>query len=133
MQVTYFKILFLGTLFTFLVLPVGLLWKHSKNPQKFELGMAILVMMGLGWILVNATVHLYGLYLEALVDSYRGDPPEELLTRFTTDGARNVFALFFGWLYGPIYFLPFALVYLIGRDLRVWWKRRTLQNRGLKP
>lgn len=122
-MVVVLKVLWLGTLFSFLTLPMVLLWKHSRKPEKYGWGKMILVMMGGGWLLANASVHLHSAYLDALVESLGGDAPQELVDRLLADGAGNVFALLFGWLYGFFYFLPFAALYEIGRDLRLRWKR----------
>ena len=69
------------------------------------------------WGTVLSTVSFYYDHLEVLVKSYE-NPPEDLLHTYTADGAKKVFALFFGWLYGPIYSIPWLIIYSVGSFLR---------------
>ena len=45
----------------------------------------------------------------------------ELMDEFGADGAKLVFALFFGWLYGCVYLLPWLLIYQTLKLLQRRW------------
>jgi hypothetical protein len=58
---------------------------------------------------VNSTVHFYCAYLDDLLRSHGDHAPSDLLERRAADGAMLAFALFFGWAYGLVYFIPLLL------------------------
>ena len=74
---------------------------------------ALLLITAFGWLFINGAVHFHFAHLENQMNSYAGNPPEELVDRWANDGAPRVFALFFGWAYAWVYAIPIALVYWI--------------------
>lgn len=74
------------------------------------------------WLLTNATVFFYYEHLGALMHSQE-NPPQELIDRWAADGAKRVFALFFGWLYGLLYSVPFLFIYLAAHFIRKYYIR----------
>ena len=77
----------------------------------------IFLVLIFSWVLINSTVYFYYGYLYDLIESTSA-PSQELLDEFGADGAKFVFALFFGWLYGCVYLLPWLLVYQALKLLR---------------
>ncbi len=94
--------LFCFSLGSFMALPNIL---HSR-PGLMPWWALFLLLSGGGWLLVNSTVYFNFEYLNDVIDAHP-NPPEELYRRASSDGAKRVFALFFGWLYGPVYSVPF--------------------------
>ena len=68
-----------------------------------------------GWLLVNGTVHFYYADFDDLLRPYGDHVPADLLKSRCADGAKLVFALFFGWAYGLVYSIPWLLVYGVAR------------------
>ena len=73
----------------------------------------ILMVAILGWGLANAMVYFHYAHLKDIIDGHGDDPPQRLLDAWSSDGAKRVFALFFGWLYGLVYSVPFVCIYAI--------------------
>ena len=97
---------------------------HFAKPEKVPWWLVLVVVALGGWLLVNATVYFYYEHLGVLVHS-RENPLQELVDRWATDGAKRVFALFFGWLYGFIYSVPYFLVYTLASFIRRKRQRAT--------
>jgi hypothetical protein len=76
-----------------------------------------LLLTGGGWVLVNGTVYFYFEYLGDLVRAHP-NPSTELIHRVSADGGARVFAAVFGWLYGPVYSVPFFLIFGVSYSLR---------------
>jgi len=70
------------------------------------------------WIFVNGTVYFYYAHLGDVLNTYGGNPPADFIEKLTNDGAKKVFALFFGWLYGLIYFSPWLMLYGVFQFIR---------------
>ncbi len=64
------------------------------------------------WLLVYLYTSFYYAHLGTLVLGIP-DASQELVDRWTNDGGKKVFAVFFGWAYGTIYALPFYAVYKV--------------------
>ncbi len=112
-------------LFSFLLLPALLLAVRFLRPRWMPWWAIPLILALLGWVLVNATVHFYYESLNDLAKSYGDNVPPELMTRIANDGAKLAFALFFGWLYGLLYSLPFLALYFIA----VWVRKGVRKHR----
>ena len=71
----------------------------------------------LGWVFSNLAVFFYYEHLHDLLVRAGGinGAPEELIEEWQSDGAKRVFALLFGWLYGLIYLVPWLFVYCVYR------------------
>ena len=71
----------------------------------------------LGWVFSNLAVFFYYEHLDDLLAQAGGinGAPEELIDEWQSDGAKRVFALLFGWLYGLIYLVPWLFVYCVYR------------------
>jgi hypothetical protein len=93
-----------------LLMPPILLGIRFVRRSSMPWWLFLLIVAGFGWLLVNFTVHAYYGYMGDLVKSY-SDPPQKLLDELNADGAKLVFALLFGWLYGLFYSVPWLLVY----------------------
>lgn len=63
------------------------------------------------WLASNAFVHFYYEHLGDELQSYGDNPPSQLLERWANDGAKRVFAQFFGWAYGLVYLVPWLAFY----------------------
>lgn len=102
-------VLYVLSFLAFLTLPIPLL--AFRQLRHIPWWVVFLSMAVLGWLFVNAGVRFYYDYLGDLVAAYGDKPPLDLLDRWSADGAKLVFALFFGWLYALIYLLPWLVIY----------------------
>jgi hypothetical protein len=109
---------------SFLALPVVALGVRFFRPRAMPWWAVALLLSVAGWILINATVYFYYDHLFQVVTSHP-DPPADLVDTLNADGAKRVFALFFGWLYGPIYSLPFFLVFGVASLARKYYVQRS--------
>jgi len=89
---------------SFLILPILALLAKESGKLKLPLWSIFLVCAVVGWLLVNLAVEQYFASLDEVISS-SPNPPEELLERRQNDGAKRVFALYFGWAYAALYFL----------------------------
>jgi hypothetical protein len=66
-----------------------------------------------GWVFSNLSVHFYYRHLYDLVIEAGGFDvaPPDLVDDWQADGAKRVFALLFGWLYGLVYLVPWLVLY----------------------
>ena len=110
-QLTVNRILYLSCLGGFLLLPFAVLLLRAFRRKFMPWWLAFLAVAALGWLLVNGTVHFSFAHLGDLIHSYGDNPPNELVERWANDGAKRVFALFFGWVYALVWFVPLLLVY----------------------
>ena len=103
----------------FAVLPPVVLLGRYRLRQAIPWWAPVLIIAVGGWFLVNVANYFYG---EFACEPVRRvlNPPEEALARCTNDGARNAFALLFGWLYALLYSIPFFLLFA----LCAWLRRR---------
>jgi len=106
----------------FLVLPVLLLSIRLLYEKIMPWWLLTLLVLILSWVLTNSGVHFYYEYLSDLIES-TPDPSRKLMGGFGADGAKLVFTLFFGWLYGCVYLLPWLLIYQI---LKLLQRRRSV-------
>ncbi len=109
----------------FLALPPFVLFARSRFGESFPWWAVVLIVAGGGWLFVNVWNYFYGAYNCELVFGVE-NPPEDALARCTNDGARNTFALLFGWLYALIYSIPFFLLFAVV----AWIRRRKLRPRA---
>lgn len=112
-----YHVLYLLTLTGFFLLPPVLLMIRFFHPDKVSWWLVLLTIPIGCWLLVNATVVFYYEYLGALIENHP-NPPQELMDRWAADGAKRVFALLFGWLYGFIYSVPFLFIYGVAHFFR---------------
>ncbi len=101
----------------FLVLPALLLGTRFAFPDKFPLWAALIAIPLGSWIFANATVYFYFEYICEPI-RYAWNPPEDELARCVNDGAKRVFALYFGWIYGLVYSVPFAVFFFAASWIR---------------
>lgn len=101
----------------FLLLPPLVLWLRFCGSRRLPWWGVFLLLAAGGWLFANAAVYFYYEHLGALVAD-NPDAPPELLERWVGDGAKRVFALFFGWLHGLVYAIPFLLVYALATRAR---------------
>ena len=112
-----YEALYIFTLSGFFVLPPLALAVRFVKPGRLPWWLVLLIIPVGSWLLVNATVYFYYEHLGDLIQSQE-HPPEELVDRWAADGAKRVFALFFGWLYGIIYSVPYLFIYLMAYFVR---------------
>ena len=91
------RILYLAGWWSFILLPILLLSYRAAWPKRLPWWLLLLLLSVVGWLLVCGTVHFYYAYLDDLLRPYNNHPPAALMQRRTADGAKLVFALFFGW------------------------------------
>ncbi|MEI6785900.1 MAG: hypothetical protein WCQ21_33865 [Verrucomicrobiota bacterium] len=118
------KILYLGGLVGFLLLPFAVLLLRAFRPKVMPWWLAFLAVAALGWLLVNGTVYFSFEHLGDLMHSYGDKPPDDLVERWANDGAKRVFALFFGWVYALAWFVPPLLIYAVIQLFRRWYANR---------
>lgn len=108
----------------FAALPPAVLIARYRRGRSIPWWAIVLTIAVGGWLLVNLGNYFYGEYT---CEPVRGvlNPPEEALARCTNDGARDVFALLFGWLYALLYSLPFFLLFALAA-----WDRRRRSSLG---
>lgn len=88
----------------FLVLPIALFVAKGFGKLPLPMGAIFLICVAVGWLLVNLGVQWYFASLDERIHS-TDNPPQELLNEWQNDGAKQVFAVLFGWVYAAIYFL----------------------------
>jgi hypothetical protein len=105
----------------FLTLPPILLGVRLVRHDKMPWWIFLVLFAGVSWVLVNSAVYFHYAHLTEVLQSHVESPPADLLQRWSNDGAKRVFALLFGWLYGLIYLGPWLVVYyvltLLGRHI----------------
>ena len=102
----------------FVILPPGLLLARHKKGKKMPWWLIVILIIGAGWLLVNATNYFYGEYVCELAKFENSS--EGHIRACYGDGARNVFTFLFGWLYSIIYSVPFFVVYFFAK----WIEKR---------
>jgi hypothetical protein len=112
-----YKALYIFTFAGFFVVSPLILSIRFAKPEEVPWWLVLLIIAIGSWLLVNTTVYFYYEHLGVLIQS-QVNPPQELVDRWAADGAKRVFALFFGWLYGFIYSVPYFLVYLMAYFIR---------------
>ncbi len=113
MNYTLFQLSFAG----FLLVPAVVLYVRFTIGRRFPWWVVLIAIAFGGWLFSNVAVYYY---FEAACEDVYGvsDPPTELLERCVNDGAKRVFALFFGWVYGLVYSLPYFLIFWFATWLR---------------
>lgn len=110
------QIIFIACLTIFLALPPLLfLCRYFRRKPAWWLIYTIVVLVG--WVAVLGAVIFYYQYLGDCIASYQ-TPPQELVERWANDGAKKVFALFFGWLYSLLYSAPWLILYILAHFVR---------------
>jgi hypothetical protein len=108
-----FTVLFLAT--APLLMTIRFFW-----PRRMPWWLIVILAAFLGWVFANLFVHFYYRHLDDLLAAAGGvnGAPQELIDRWTNDGAKRVFAYMFGWAYGLAYLLPSFAVYLLAIAVR---------------
>lgn len=88
---------------SFIFLPMVLLSIRALQPSRMPWWFVVFIMLVVGWLLV-------------LGASVVAEMPDR--------GASKVFALFFGWIYAILYFLPWLCIYGLVQRVRMWCNRR---------
>ena len=95
----------------FLLAPIVVVTK-SRQPKRLS-WRAVVTIVGFGsWLLIVLSTNFYYWHLESLVLG-NSEVDQSLLDRWANDGAKKTLTLFFGWLYGLVYLLPFLAIYSI--------------------
>ncbi len=111
-----FYFLYIAALVAFLVFPVLLLYVKHKLGSRVRWWLIILAVPLLSWLCINAIVVFYYEYLGELIE-LDPSPSLALVDEWSADGAKRVFALFFGWLPGIIYAAPYFLIWAVIKRL----------------
>jgi hypothetical protein len=104
-----------AALLLFLVSPPILLGIRFLRPRWLPWPVVLPLAVLLTWVAANVAVHFR---FEALGDELlrHGDsPPRELVEQWASDGGKRMAALFFGWLYGVVYLVPWLGIYGLAR------------------
>lgn len=96
----------------FLVVPFIALAARDISKRKVSVWSIAIVYVIVGWGLANLAVDWR---FSSLAAQAQSSPSPELLDQLQNDGAANVFAYYFGWLYAVIYFLLCLWIYYIAR------------------
>ena len=90
------------------------------RPKRMSWWLLAVLTALLGWVLSNLIVHFYYAHLADLLAAAGGinSAPQDLIDRWQSDGAKRAFAYMVGWLYGPIYSMPWLVIYLLGAAVR---------------
>ncbi len=88
---------------SFVFLPMVLLSIRALQPSRMPWWVVVFMMLVVGWLLVFGA-------------SVVAEMPDR--------GASKVFALFFGWIYAILYFLPWLCIYGLVQRVRMWCNRR---------
>lgn len=104
---------FLASTALFLAAAPILLAIRAARPKRMPWWLLGVLAASLGWVLSNLAVFFYYEHLDVLLAQYGGinGAPQELVDRWQNDGAKRVFALFLGWLYGLAYLCPWLAIY----------------------
>lgn len=104
-------IIHLICLWGFLALPGILLYLRVARSAIIPWWLLAVILSLGGWVLVNGAIHFHYAHLDDLLRSAGDDPSEDMLARRSGDGSKVVFGLYFGWLYGILYSIPWLLTY----------------------
>jgi hypothetical protein len=102
--------------FGFLLIPIAAIAANEVSSKKVSLWFIFIVYVLVGWLLWNLSVWWYFQQLDELVRS-TPHPSAELLEKWQNDGAANVFALYFGWLFAAVYFLVCVVIVFAIREI----------------
>jgi len=105
------RAIYLTCLDSFFLLPILLLFFRAFRPSLMRWWLLVVLVAVLSWLFVNGAVHFYFAYLDDLLIAFGNHPPDQLLETRAADGAKLVFAFFFGWAYGLVYFIPWLTIY----------------------
>jgi hypothetical protein len=109
------NILSIFCLCIFLITPPLLLGLKLLGQKKIPWWLALLIISLVGWLSVNAAVYFGFEYLAKLLTE---SPHNSVLAeKAQDDGAAQVFALLFGWLYALIYSIPWLIIFVLVRRL----------------
>jgi hypothetical protein len=124
---TIFLILSHTAMWSLLLLPPLLMVMRSMSPRLMPLwAMMAATTLG-GWFLAVVGVMLYDAYLDLVVGAMSNpDIDDPVVRRWMADGARNVFAVLFGWLYGPVLWLLWSPLLVLVHLVRA--RRRGVEN-----
>src|SRR5262245_60629219 len=97
----------------FLATAPALLFIRLVKPARMPWWLIVVLAASLGWLWSNLAVSFYYEHLGDLLAQHGGvgSAPQELIDEWQNDGAKRVFALLFGWLYGLVYLAPWLVVY----------------------
>ncbi len=110
------QILMIALLAIFLAMPPAFFTlRFFKGKPSWWIIIAIIVVIG--WASVFGAVVFYYQYLGDCINAY-DKPPQDLLERWSNDGAKKVFTLFFGWIYAIVYSIPWLLIYVVAVIIR---------------
>jgi hypothetical protein len=112
--------LYQSSLRLFLALPAILLAIRFFRPRLLPWWAMTLLVSFLGWGVINVTVYFHYQHLGDLIRGYGDNAPDALTDAWAADGAKRVFALYFGWIYGLVYSIPFLVLFGILWTIRRW-------------
>ena len=116
-------------IFSFLVLtPALLVVKFTTNKPPWWL--ILIVIIVLGWGLVVGAYLFYHLDIMDLISQGREDQlPED----WSNDGASGVFAVFGGWFFSLVYFVPWLAIYILATIIRRLSRSSSAPSKFMQP
>ncbi len=99
-------------LIMFLALPPAMFIAKSYWRWRISTVLLFIGYLVLGWILINLAVWWHFEMLSEKLQDLTA-PSEKLMETIQNDGAKRVFALYFGWAYALIYFVFWLLARLV--------------------
>jgi hypothetical protein len=104
-------------------------------PRRMPWWVTFVLASGLGWVLINLTVHFSQAHtndLVVLTGGFERASPE-LIEDWANDGGPRTFAFVLGWVPGLLYLLPWLALYGIADRIRSGRSRGTLPpNKSLE-
>jgi hypothetical protein len=91
-------------LLAFLLIPIAAISAREIFGWKRSIWLIFFTCVLVGWLFWFLSVWSIHQQLDEIVEG-TPNPPKELLDRWQNDGAANVFAMGFGWVFAAIYFL----------------------------
>lgn len=109
------EVFFQACVVLFLVAAPALLAVRFSWPKRMPWWLLLCLSALFGWALSNLAVLFYYRHLDHRLVAAGGVnfAPQELVDVWQSDGAKRVFAFFFGWLYGLIYLAPWLAIYAV--------------------
>lgn len=100
----------------FLASPIILLLINRKIKLS---GIKIIILEGIiSWLIIVALLYFKNQHLNYELGILNGKITPEIQNEIDSDGAQNVFGLYFGWLYGIVYLIPWIIIIKIFNKIR---------------
>ncbi len=126
--------LYISCLLLFLLLPSSVLILRYFKKRLISWWLILLIIPIFSWVMINGVVYFYYEYLSDVISQYGDNCPPELMDEWGADGAKRVVALYFGWVYGILYSLPWLMLYALAIGVRsLIFGRRNKVSTNINP